>query len=292
VVDRTRGVLLVACAGLLWSTSGLGVRLMEDATAWQIVFFRGLFQSAAIFAVVFHRHRGELRRAFLRIGLPGVVGALALAVSYTGMIIALTRTTVALTVFVFSAAPLVSGALAWLVLREPMRWITGAALGVAVLGIFVMTLGESAGGHMVGIVAAIIAVFGYSTFTVALRKGRDVDMLPAVALGGVVAALTSATMIDSYAMSARDLALSGYLGAVALALGLALFTAGSRHLTSAELPLIAMTETILAPIWVWLFLGERVSATTLLGGGIVLAAVLIQAVSAGYRPRGPIEAKR
>jgi drug/metabolite transporter (DMT)-like permease len=276
MVGRTRAMLWVASAGILWSTVGLGVRLMEDATAWQIVFYRGLFQAIAVTGLVLHRYRGRIRQPLRRIGWAGVVGAVALGVAYNGMIVALTLTSVATVVFILSAAPLMTGLLGWWVLREPVRPTTFAAMGLALFGILVMTFGELSGGHWIGSLAALFAVLGYSVFTVALRKGKDVDMLPTIALSGVVAALTSAVAIDSFAMTGRDLALSIYLGAVVLAVGLAMFTAGSRYLTSAELPLAAMTEPVMAPLWVWMVLGESVSVTTLLGGAIVLASVLLQ----------------
>ncbi len=278
---RTRGVFMVASAGLLWSTLGLGVRLMEEATAWQIVFYRGLFQAAAVTAWVLHRNRGQVRDAFRRIGWTGVVGAIALAIAYNGMITALTHASVATVVFIFSATPLVTALLAWLVLTEPVRPRTLAAMVFALVGILVTTLGEPGHGNSIGILASVIAVLGNAVFTVALRKRRDVDMLPAVALAGVFAALMSSIAIDSFAMTGRDLALSIYLGGVVLAVGLALFTAGSRVLTSAELPLIAMTEAVLAPIWVWIVLGETVGAMTLLGGAIVLSSVLSQGIYGG-----------
>jgi drug/metabolite transporter (DMT)-like permease len=272
---------MVASAGLLWSTLGLGVRLMEEATAWQIVFYRGLFQAAAVTAWVLHRNRGQVRDAFRRIGWTGVVGAIALAIAYNGMITALTHASVATVVFIFSATPLVTALLAWLVLTEPVRPRTLAAMVFALVGILVTTLGEPGHGNSIGILASVIAVLGNAVFTVALRKRRDVDMLPAVALAGVFAALMSSIAIDSFAMTGRDLALSIYLGGVVLAVGLALFTAGSRVLTSAELPLIAMTEAVLAPIWVWIVLGETVGAMTLLGGAIVLSSVLSQGIYGG-----------
>ena len=273
---HTRWLLLVASAGFLWSTVGLGVRLMEEATAWQIVFYRGLFQAVAVTGWVLHRNRGRVREPFRRIGWAGVVGAVALGIAYNGMIVALTLTSVATVVFILSTAPFVTALLAWWVLRERVQPTTFAAMGLALFGILVMTLGEPGGGHLIGTLAAALAVLGASVFTVALRKGKDVDMLPTIALSGVVAALISSTAIDSFAMTGRDLALSIYLGGVALSVGLALFTAGSRYLTSAELPLVAMTESVLAPVWVWMVLGESVAVTTLLGGAIVLGSVLLQ----------------
>jgi len=285
---RTRGVVLVALAGVLFSTLGLGVRLMEEATAWQIVFYRGLFQAVVITGIVWHRSRGGLREAFRGIGRPGVVGAVALAVAYNGMILALTLTSVATVVFVLGAAPLMSALLGWWILRERVAPSTFTAMAVALVGIFVMTAAELGDGRVGGLVAATFALLGYAVFTVSLRKGRDVDMLPAIALSGILAAGMSSLLIDGFAMTGRDLALSAYLGGVSLAGGLALFTAGSRDLTAAELPLVAMTEVVLAPVWVWWLLGETVGTATLLGGATVLVAVLVQAaaISRPADPRG------
>lgn len=270
--------MLVACAGLLWSTLGLGVRLMEEATAWQIVFYRGLFQALAVTGWVLLRHRGRVLDAFRSIGWAGVVAAIGLGTAYNGMILALSLTSVATVVFVLGATPLVTGVLAWWLLSERVRPATGVAMAIALSGIAVMTFGGSGAGHGLGVLAAGVAVLGNAVFAVALRYGRSVDMLPAVALAGMVAALLSAPWVSSLALTPRDLALCAYLGGFALAVGLALFTVGSRSLSAVELPLIAMTESVLAPVWVWVVLGEEAAAATLFGGALVLGAVLLQAL--------------
>jgi drug/metabolite transporter (DMT)-like permease len=206
------------------------------------------------------------------------VAAIGLGTAYNGMIVALSLTSVATVVFVLGATPLVTGGLAWWLLRERVRPATGVAMAIALSGIAIMTFGGSGAGHGLGVLAAGVAVLGNAVFAVALRYGRSVDMLPAVALAGVVAALLSAPWVSSLALTPRDLALCAYLGGVALAVGLALFTVGSRSLSAVELPLIAMTESVLARVWVWIVLGEEAAAATLLGGALVLGAVLLQAV--------------
>ena len=287
--SRGRGILLVAIAGLLWSTLGLGVRLMEEASPGQIVFYRGLFQALAVGAWVWYRHRGRVAAACRRIGAVGAVGALGLASAYNGMIFALDLTSVATVVFVLGATPLVTGVLGWWLLGESLRPATWAALAIAFAGVLVMTLGGSGGGHVLGVLAAGVAVLGSAAFTVAVRKGRGVDMLPAVALAGFLAAAFAIPTLDGWALPLHDLVLCAYLGAVALAVGLALFTIGARSLRAVELPIIAMVESVLAPIWVWLWIGEAIGAATLAGGVLVFVAVLLQARlgARGGAPAGP-----
>ena len=283
-----RAVLLVASSGVLASTLGLGVRLMQEATAFQIVFYRALFQAAAVGLLVLYRSGGRLDDAFRRIGWAGLVGALALAAAYNGMVLALTLSSVAASVFILSAAPLLAGLLGWLVLGERMQAATLGAATLALLGIGIMVFDETGSAHVLGNLAAALAALGYAVFTVALRKGKHVDMLPTVALSGMLAALMSAIGVESFAMTAWDLMLCVYLGAFALTLALVLFVSGSRELSAAELPLVAMTETVLAPLWVWLALGESAGAWTLLGGGLVLGAVVIQGLYAARRDRLPL----
>jgi drug/metabolite transporter, DME family len=261
---------------VLFSTTGLGVRLMEQASAWQIVFYRGLFQTAAIGGWLLYRYRGRVREAFVGMGRPGLIGALALAITNNSMILSLKLTSVAAALLILSAAPAVAAVLGWWLLDERVPSATLATAALALAGVGIMTLGEGAA-HLSGNLAALVAVSAYSVFVVALRKGRRVDMLPCIALSGMFAALMSSAALDGLAMSARDLALSAYLGGVALALGFWLFTLGSRHLSAAELPLVGMTEPVLAPFWVWLLLGETVGTLTWLGGGLVLGSIGLHA---------------
>ncbi len=80
------------------------------------------------------------------------------------------------------------------------------------------------------------------------------------------------------------------MGAVQIGAGLLVYTAGSRHLPAAELALLALTEVVLGPVWVWLGIGETPSLATLLGGAIVLGAIVGNALSGLRRWRPPIGA--
>jgi drug/metabolite transporter (DMT)-like permease len=121
----------------------------------------------------------------------------------------------------------------------------------------------------------------------ALRWNRQSDMLPAVLYAGLIGILVSLLALGSLGLSARvslrDLALALTMGAVQLGVGLILYTRASRHLPAAELQLVATLELVLAPLWVWIGVGEAPDAATLVGGGLIVLAVLAQAVGAGER---------
>ena len=289
-----RGVVLVLLAGVAWSTAGLVIRLMEQADGWQIVFWRSAAMVPTLLLFIALRNGGALAAAFRRAGWNAVVGGLCLACAFTGFVFALLHTTVANVLFILSAAPLVAAVLGRLILGEPVRRATWGAMIIALAGVGVMVAGSLERGALLGNLIALLTTFGFAGFTVALRRGREVDMLPAVCLGGIISmmisgsALARADALAAFAVSGHDLALCLALGMVQLSLGLVLYTFGSRHVPAAELTLLAMTEVVLGPIWVWIGVGETPSATTLLGGAIVLGAVAGQAVGGVRRARPPI----
>lgn len=273
-----KGVALVLGAGILWSTIGLVVRQIDEAGAASVMFWRSAGLLPVLWAFLHWRNGGRVLQGMHGMGLPGLIGALGLVCAYAGAIYALQATTVANAVFLYSAAPFFAALLGWIALGEKVPLTTWAAMGFAGLGIFVMIGGGVEGGRMDGNIAALISAAGFAVFSVSLRWGHVEDSLPTVLLGGIlsmIAAFGLAPMLgQTVAASVHDIAISMALGAVVLTGGMALYTYGSKALPTAELTLMSSIENILAPLWVWLLLGETASVATLIGGAMVLAAVM------------------
>ncbi len=287
-----RGVALVVLAGGLMSIGGIGVRLIESAGAWQILFYRSLALIATLLVVLATRNRGGPLGAFRAAGLPAMVAGLSLSFAFCGFIFSLSYTTVANTLFVLAAAPFLATVLGLLVLGEAVRRATWLAMAVAFAGIGAMVWEGFARGNHLGDVTALLAALGFAGFTVALRWGKTRDMQPAVCWAALLTAVAAGVAIPlsggGFAITARDLGLCAIMGAVQIGAGLLVYTAGSRHLPAAELALLALTEVALGPIWVWLGIGETPSLATLLGGAIVLGAIIGNALSGLRRWRPPI----
>jgi drug/metabolite transporter (DMT)-like permease len=219
----------------------------------------------------------------------GVLGALGLVFAFAGAIFALQATTVANAVFLFAASPFFAALLGWLLLKEPVRPATWVAIAVAGLGMFIMVRDGLAGGATSGNLAAVMSAAGFAAFTLTLRWGRLEDMMPAVVLGGMfsmaVAVIVLGVRGEVLAVPVRDIVISVAMGAGMLATGMALYTLGSQVVPAAELTLLSMVEVLLAPVWVWLILGETASAGTFLGGGILLFAIAGNALSGLRRKR-------
>lgn len=293
-VSYRQGVALVLMAGACWSIMGLVVRLMEAATSWQILFYRSLTLGIFLLVVLTIRGRGSPIRAMRRAGLSSVLGGLALVLAFCGSIISIRNTTVANAMFLFATAPFMAAVLGLLILKESVRPATWIAMAVGGLGVAVMVAEGLSLGHVLGNAAAVLSAFGFALFAVALRWQRMEDMLPAVCLGGFFTALVAGSLClatgEGLGASSHDVLLASLLGVGQLGLGMTLFTYGSKAVPAAELALLAMSEVVLAPLWVWLALGETAGPWTLMGGAVLMAAIAGNALSGIRRKPPPIGA--
>ncbi|HSF94827.1 MAG TPA: DMT family transporter [Thermohalobaculum sp.] len=288
--SHNRGLVFVFSAGVLWSTVGLGIRLIEDADVWQILLYRSLSLTGLLCAVILLRSRENPFRQIRRAGFPAVVAALALVAAYSGGIYAIQATSVANAMLLFASAPFQAAVLGRVVLREPVRRATWVAIFFAIAAIGIMVADKSAGAALSGSLAALGSAFGFAVFTVALRWGKSTEMLPSVFLSGIFAILITTAICWSLGLglvlSPKDTGIAMGMGVFQVGAGLVLYTLGSRTVPAAELALLSMSEVLLGPFWVWLFLGETVSLYTLTGGCILLAAIAGNALS-GMRRRPP-----
>lgn len=282
-----KAVALVLGAGILWSSIGLVVRQIDEAGAASVMFWRSAGLLPVLFAFLYWRSGGRVLDGVRSVGVPGLVGATGLVAAYAGALYSLQATTVANAVFLYSAAPFFAALLGWIALGERVPLTTWGTMALAGAGIFVMIGGSLEAGRMDGNIAALISAAGFSVFSVSLRWGHVEDSLPTVLIGGVlsmVAAFALAPLLgQSVAANGRDIAIAMALGAVVLTGGMALYTLGSKALPTAELTLLSSIENILAPIWVWLVLGETATPATLIGGALVLTAVMANAAIGARR---------
>jgi len=286
------GVLFVFGAGVLWSTVGLGIRLIEDAVVWQILLYRSVSLSLLLYVFIRRRSRESPFAQIRRTGFPAVIAGLSLVAAYSGGIYAIQSTSVANAMLLFATAPFMAAVLGWLVLREPVRLATWVAIAVAIAGIAIMVADKSGGVAVTGSLAALASAFGFAVFTVALRWGKSDEMLPSVFLSGlfgiIVTSCTCLFLELSLVLSIRDGGIAMGMGVFQVGAGLILYTLGSRSLPAAELALLSLAEVLLGPLWVWLFIGETATLNTLTGGAVLLAAISGNALSGKRRKPPPI----
>jgi drug/metabolite transporter (DMT)-like permease len=267
------GVTLVVTGGLFLSTSGILLRNIEAADGWQILFYRGFTFSATLFLLLLLRYRGGIGAAFRAVGRPGLWAALVLGLGSICYVYAILWTTVANAVFIIGSAPLATAFVGWLVLGEKTSRFGIAAMLVSLGGIGLMFADGLLEGRWLGNLAAFGVVASFVVFLMIIRGRRGVDMLPATCMSGIVMGGVAALFVDSFVLSHRDLAIAITMGCLQFGVGFWCFTVASRYIMASEVALFSLSESILAPIWVWIGVGERPSLLTFAGSAVVLVSV-------------------
>jgi len=272
------GVLLVVIGSVFLSTNGIMLRNIEQADAWQILFYRGIAFSVTVFLILLLHYRAKTKRMFLAIGKHGVWAGVALGLASFFYVFALMHTTVANAVFIIGSAPLATAFVAWVVLRERMS-ITGIVTMLISLGGIGLLFTDSINdGQWFGNVMALGVVATFIVYLMILRDNLDIDMLPAACLAGLVMAVVGFAGAESLSITAHDLTLSLAMGCVQLTVGFICYTIAARHILATQVAFFALTETILSPIWVWIGIGETPSRVALIGIAIVLMSVTVYSV--------------
>lgn len=271
---RSKGLILIALSALIWSTGGLIVRLLESADPWTTVFWRSVFATAFLIGLIAWRERHQTLAVFLRMGHAGLIVAGCFTAASIGFVVALSLTSVANTLIILSSAPLIAAAIGRTVLGEKPSLTSWLAMLAASCGIVLMVSDSVGRGAIAGDLIALSIATAMAIAIVTIRRHREVRMTPATCLATLIAAGIALPLASPLAISGGDFSLLVVFGAFQLGVGLALFAAGARLAPAAEVALIGLLEPILGPVWVWMFLGETISANTLVGGSVVIGALI------------------
>ena len=271
---------MVAGAAAVWSTGGLIVRHVE-ADIWTIVFWRGAFALVTLLLFMAIRDGRDMLARFRELGWGGLGVAICFGTASTSFVIALHHTSVATILFLQSAAPLIAGVLAWLWLGERMTLVKTAAMLLALVGVGITVSDQESGGDFLGIALSLVIMIAFALATVLVRRFRHVRMTPASCLASLWLVVIGSVLGSPTSVGGADLTLLFLFGAFQLGVGFILFTTGARLIPAGETILLSLLESILAPIWVWIWptLHEYPGDRALIGGGLVIAAVIWNTVA-------------
>ena len=268
-----RGILQLVASGFFLSTSGIALRIIEQADGWQILFYRSLALSVTILLILVFQKRSRFFDEFRGLGWNDFLLAVFLGTGFVAYVFALLYNTVANALFIFSCAPFIAGFLGWILLGERVATRTWFAIGVAMVGLAVMVGSELAVSHYLGTLLALWIPIAYAASIIAVRRSKRDNMLVALCLAGLVAGGLSAIFVTDYDLTSRDLIISLYLGVFQVGAGFTLVVLGARYVPAAQVGLLALVEPVLAPIWVWMGVGEVPSLATIVGGTIIFLAI-------------------
>ncbi|MFZ6674731.1 DMT family transporter [Undibacterium sp. Xuan67W] len=283
-MSHRRAVILMICAATLWSIAGVLTRHLDGARDFEVTFWRSFF--AAIFVAVAMLR--QYKKAFIpRLRLLGKIGLLSgcmWATMYSCFMIAITMTTVANTSIMESLSPLFTAFLAWLILRQHIPGRTWLAIAAACAGICWMFAGSISQVDQRGLLGMLIGLgvpIAASVNVILLKKaGHTVDLIPAVFMGGSISALMMLPFALPFQASLHDITILAILGFFQLGFPCMLMVRASASLSAPEIALLSLLEVLLAPIWAWLGADEVPAQATLVGGAIVLLALVFNELAA------------
>jgi len=276
-------------ATLCWSTAGMLVRNMDLEDSWEITFWRSLFMTLFILGVLAIQYGGGMFQRIRAVGLPGLIAGALWALMYVCFILSLGLTTVANVLVLASITPFSAALLGRVFLEEhvPIRtWVTMVAAFCGILLMFVESIGH---GGLLGNLIALVIPFAFAVNVVILRRiEAHIDMIPTLVVSGVLSMAITLPLALPLGPTAKDLGLLAIMGVAQLGLGVVLMILAAPALAAAEIGLLAVLETIFGTFSTWLVVGERPGNMALVGGAIVIVALVINELF-GLRTRAAPE---
>jgi drug/metabolite transporter (DMT)-like permease len=277
-LTHTKAVLLMVAVTLMWSIAGVITRHLEHARSFEVTFWRSFFTVASLLVILpFFQGRavfGKIRHGGWALWLSG----LCWSVMFTAFMVALTLTSVANVLVTMAIGPFLTALIARVFIghRIPVR--TWLAILVAGAGIGYMYGTQVGGGGLAGtLVALCVPLAGGVNWTITQRahaQGQDVDLVPAVLVGAAISSLATLPLAMPFQASGHDIGLLALLGLVQLAIPCTLAVMCARVLQAPEISLLALLEVIFGILLAWVGAGEAPAATVLLGGALVIGALV------------------
>ena len=275
-IKNLPGPLLIFFGALSLSFGGLIVKSFEGATLWQILFWRSLFFSLTVLAFLLIIYKKKTLTSFYDSGLAGVIGGIVLSFGFCGYVFAMYNTTVANTNFIISLQILFLALFGYIFLKEKINTLTLTSIILAMIGVLVMVGNSLSPGELSGNLAAFTMPITFAVLIMIVRKYPTVDMVPAQFVAGVSSCLIGFLLSSKIMISLHDIFLGFLAGFFQVGFGFIFITIGARTTPSALVGIIMLSESVLGPLWAFLFVSERPSIFGLLGGAIILFAVLLQ----------------
>ena len=270
------GPILIFLGACCLSFGGLIVKSFEGATLWQILFWRSVFFSITVLTFLLFNYKLKFFRSILRSGIPGLLGGIILSFGYAGYVFAMYNTTVANTNFIIQTQTIFLAIFGYLFLKEKISKLTMSSIVLAFTGIILMVGSSLSPGQMQGNIVAFIMPISFAVLILTVRKYPDIDMVPLQLVAGIGAMIIGYLLSPKILISYHDIFLGFIAGFFQIGFGFILITIGARSTKSALVGIIMLTEAVLGPLWAWVFLNENPPFVVLVGGLIVISAVLLQ----------------
>tara|TARA_B100000700_G_C14792640_1_gene736645 strand:- start:17 stop:886 length:870 start_codon:yes stop_codon:yes gene_type:complete len=276
LILKLPGPFLVFLGAVCLSFGGLIVKSFEGATLWQILFWRQLFFVILVSIFLLFTYKKKFLTSFYKAGVPGFFGGIILGFGFSAYVFAMYNTTVANTNFIIQTQAIFLAIFGYFFLKEKISKITLTSIILAISGIILMVGSSLSPGEMAGNIVAFIMPISFAVLIIIVRKYPKVDMVPLQLFAGIVAMLIGYFVSTKIFISTSDIFLAFMAGFFQIGLGFIFITIGAKKTLSATIGILMMTEAVLGPLWAWIFLNEIPQFIALIGGTVVIIAVLLQ----------------
>lgn len=271
--EHQKGILYVFTAALLWSTGGLFIKLIS-LSAMQLSFFRCSI-AAITFALIF-------RKQLLLFNKLSIINSIFYAVVLITFVIATKTTTAANAIFLQATAPIYVLIFEPLINKIKYEHINVITVGVCILGMILFFVGKLEPGHLEGNFVALISGITFAAFFLGMKKNDQRYQQSSIFYGNILVALICIPFLFSIEIiTASDLWMVSFLGVFQIAFAYAFFASGLKRILAVEASIISMVEPVFNPVWVFLGYGETPSVTAIIGGLIIIGAVVIRTLVTG-----------
>ena len=275
-ISKIPGPLLIFFGAFCLSFGGLIVKSFEGSTLWQILFWRQVFFVIVVTIFLIMTYKGEVFKKIYVSGIPGLIGGIILGIGFSSYVFAMYNTTVANTNFIISLQILFLAIFGYFFLKEKINLITLTSIILAITGVLLMVGNSLSPGELSGNLAAFTMPITFAILIMIVRKYPSVDMIPAQFVAGISSCLIGFLLSTKIMISPHDIFLGFLAGFFQIGFGFIFITIGARTTPSATVGIIMLSESVLGPLWAFLFVSERPSMFALVGGAIILSAVLLQ----------------
>ena len=209
-------------------------------------------------------------------GYPAVLGGLVMSLSFIAFVVSMSITTVANVVFIISTQTMFLAIFGYFYLKEKVSLISFFSIVLAMGGITIMVGDSLSTGSFLGNIVALAIPINFSILVMIIRKNKNLDMVPAIFYSGIFSIIYGLILSESFVFTSHDILMGFFLGVPQLAFGFICITIGSRTTPSTTIGLLMLTETLFAPVWVWLFLNEIPPLSVLIGGSVIITAIILK----------------
>ena len=275
-IYKVPGYILLLFGGFCLSWGGLVVRSFDDVSVWQILFLRSFLFLIALSVFLVIIYKKNTFKIIKDSGFPAIIGGLFLSLSFIAFVISMTETTVANVVLIISTQTMFLAIFGYFVLKEKVSLIAFFSILLAMSGIVIMVGDSVSSGSLFGNLVALAIPINFSILVMIIRKYPKLDMVPAVFYSGIFSCIYGLVLSESLSFSSHNILMGFILGVPQLAFGFICITIGSKTTRATTVGILMLSETLCAPIWVWLFLNEIPPVSAFIGGFCIVIAVIIK----------------